>query len=179
MRELLLLVRLLFLPWMELKDLFGGRDWKRRRQFTEIFTISKAMVPLLILMFGVWDWHLLLVPGLVLYNMCDTFTYLLVLIVMSDIQRPSANLIRSILMLFINYIEVALDMAAVYVWYYKGQVNVWDAIVYGILGEQLTIPSTVTVNYAFLFLNAGIKFFFITLVFGYFANHMRQRKFKS
>lgn len=36
-----------------------------------------------------------------------------------------------------------------------------------------------TVDYILGYLNIGLKFFFITMVFGYFAGHMKQREFKS
>ena len=36
-----------------------------------------------------------------------------------------------------------------------------------------------TSDYVFTLVNNGIRFFFITLMFGYFADHMHQRKFRS
>lgn len=179
-RELLMLIRMVFIPWMMLKDIFGGRDWVRRRQFVELFTIGKLVIPCIILAGGFWNAGSWLVPFLIIYNMCDTITYLVVLIMMSDIQRPSANIIRSLIMLFINYLEVSLEMAVLYMWYYKGQMMKMEAIVMGLLGYQSErIPVRAGTNYLFLLSDSGMKFFFITLVFGYFVNHMRMRKFKS
>lgn len=178
-RELLMLIRMVFMPWMLLKDFFGGRDWVRRRQFVELFTIGKMLFPCLILVCRLENTGLWLVPGLILYNMCDTLSYLLVLIVMSDIQRASANIIRSIMMLFINYLEVSLEMAVLYCWYAKGEMKTMEAVCMGLLGYHEMISAGEEVKYGFLLADNGIKFFFITMVFGYFASHMRLRKFKS
>ena len=180
-RILLMVIRLAFLPGMFLKDLFGKRDWVRRRQFVEIFTMCKMALPLLFLLLGAWNWQPWLTPWVIGYNLCGTVTYLMVLIIMPDIQRPSANLIRSIIMLFINYMEVSLDMAVLYIWYYKGQISVWEAAAFGLLGNQAQTGTLAagSADYIFMFADSGIKFFFLTVVFGYFSSHMRQRRFKS
>lgn len=179
-RELLMLIRMVFMPWMLLKDIFGGRDWVRRRQFVELFTIGKMLIPCLILMFQLQNSGLWLVPGLIVYNMCDTLTYLLVLIVMSDVQRASANIIRSIMMLFINYMEVSLDMAVLYCWHGGNGIDAMEAVCAGLVGYQNeVVMAEGGMKYAFLLADHGIKFFFITMVFGYFSSHMRLRKFKS
>ena len=57
--------------------------------------------------------------GIIVYYLLDTITYLLLLIILSDIQRPSANIIRSIIMLFVNYIEVGSNFAFLYTICYK------------------------------------------------------------
>lgn len=52
----------------------------------------------------------------------------------------------------------------------------------GVMGDAIQLPGgielgryTEILNYT----NRGIKFFFITLAFGYFANHLKQREFRS
>lgn len=117
--------------------------------------------------------------GLVIYSMCDTITYLLVLITLADIQRPSANLIRSMLLLFVNYIEVAFDLTFLYWFYYQDRISLHEALSFGILGEFLIKETKVFPDYIWPYLNAGTQFFFLTLVFGYLANHMHQKKFLS
>ncbi len=39
--EILMFIRMLFLPVMFLKDLFGGRDWEKRRSFVEWLVACK------------------------------------------------------------------------------------------------------------------------------------------
>lgn len=184
-RLLLMAVRLLFFPVMLFKDLIGGTDWKKRRQFVEIFTLIKAVIPVMIWMvMCLWGTltDLTAFRGIVLavsvYGMSDTITYLLTLIMLADIQRPSANIIRSMILLLVNYVEVSLEMALVYFTYYRGIIRFREAAAFGILGINSIKPDAVG-DYIFVYLNAGIKFFFVSLVFGYFANHLRQRKFRG
>lgn len=185
-REGLLKLRMIYMPYMWLKDLYGKENWKKRRQCVEGITVFKVLVPVLL-------WLLLknpaiancpflanfLFPLLVMYNMSDTMTYLLTLIIMADIQRPSANLIRSLILLLVNYIEVSLDMAFLFYRIFHGDVLFREAVLFGILGEKGNIEWTSLWHCIFLCADSGIKFFFISLVFGYFVNHMRQRKFRS
>ncbi len=98
---------------------------------------------------------------------------------MADIQRPSANIIRSMIMLFVNYIEVSLGMSYLYFAYYKQAISLGEALAFGVLNLRAGNQLTSWIDYLFVYVNTGIKFFFITLVFGYFANHMHQRKFRS
>lgn len=188
-RELLMCVRVIFLPALALKDLFGGRNWEKRRQFVEIFAISKALLVLIFCWMAggkVLDHSPVIkggiIPVFIIYGMSDTVTYLLSLIIMADIQRPSANIIRSLILLFVNYVEVSFEMAYLYFLHYDqiGQGILFrEATAFGLLGLGVEGRLVTVGDYFFKFVDAGIKFFFITLVFGYFANHMHQRKFRS
>lgn len=187
-RIILMIVRIIFVPVMILKDKVGKEDWKSRRWFIEFYTFAKCLIPL-----GFWK-MLGIISGIrylvaykwtfsiiIIYCMCDTVTYLMILMVMADIQRPSANIIRSMIMLLVNYIEVSLDMAFLYYVYYQNKGILFrEAAMFGILGEQADIVRINTIfDYIFLCADAGLKFFFTSLIFGYFANHMRQRRFRS
>lgn len=185
-RLLLMVFRLAFLPAMWLKDLFGGCDWQRRRQTVELLALVKLGLPLLF-------WALLtvmtagecrhdlevIVTGLVIYNMCDTISYLLTLLIMADIQNPSANLIRSLIMLLVNYMEVSFDMALLYWISDREKLLFREALLYGVLGQEQAGGLEAVKDCVWPYLSAGIQFFFASLVFGYLANHMRQRKFRS
>lgn len=116
---------------------------------------------------------------MIIYDLLDTTTYLVALMFLADIQRPSANVIRSLLMLVVNYIEVELDIIVIYliigkVFYdkiYKIE-NLFDFIT----GK---IENTLVMNNIIEFVNIGIKFFFLTVVLSYFSSHMRTRKFRD
>lgn len=128
-REALMILRILFLPIMFLKDFFGGKDWERRREFVERLVGWKIVIPLVTIIFLNWiqnKWILLALLLLTVYSLEDTLTYLLILLLMSDIQRPSANIIRSLILLFMNYIEAALDLS---VWY--------AAMSVGVIGKKM------------------------------------------
>lgn len=116
----------------------------------------------------------------VIYSLLDTVTYLLSLILMSDIQRPSANLIRSLILLLVNYLEVCADMAFLYFVNFRDtNITYLEALRFGILNSEMNIGKFVLKGEIFVHGNTAIKFFFITLAFGYFAGHIKQRKFRS
>lgn len=187
-RWLILILRFLFLPLLCLKDLLGKYDWQKRRTIVESMAFIKIFVPFL-------GWFLVkeqLFPtwmifgkeiciAIVLYLMLDTITYILVLILMADIQSPSANIIRSMILLFVNYVEVASDMAFLYYCYYRGEVRFRNALAFGFFGElSVGIEKMESLwEYVLWGGNIAVGFFFITLALGYFMGHMRQRKFRS
>lgn len=181
-RVLLMTIRFLFLPILWIKDMIAGRDWEKRRKVVEWVTLIKAIVPLFGCVLLEYTEFFEQIPFaknicvcVVLYFMVDTITYLMMLILMADIQNPSANLIRSIILLFVNYVEASGALSFLCYCQYKGTVSLDQALAFGFLSEKFDEIS----NYALDGLNTGVKFFFITLVFGYFMGHMRQRKFVS
>lgn len=125
----------------------------------------------------------LLLPVLcvLLYNMADTTTYLISLLLMADIQKPSANIIRSLLLLLLNYMEVSLDTTALYLLHYRDRgVTFLKALEPGLTGGALSgIEMAVASDYLLHYGNMALKFFFVTMAFGYLSGHMRQRQFRS
>lgn len=169
----------------KVKDSFGGCDWQSRRTAVEGITVFKLLFPVLgflLARYGPCVSHTPVLHGIsctIFYSMADTITYLLSLIMMADIQKPSANVIRSLLLLFFNYIEVSCGMAYFY-YVYCADITFEEALAFGVLGEGTdaavisAVPDMI-IGYA----NAGLKFFFLTVVFGYLVQHMRQRKFRG
>ena len=169
----------------KIKDTVGGNDWQKRRTTVECVTAFKLVLPVLGFILARYcscireTFGIHLVSVLLVYSMADTVTYLLALIMMADIQKPSANIIRSLLLLFFNYVEVSWGMAYFY-YVYCADITFEEALAFGVLGEgtDLAVVSAVPdmiIGYA----NAGLKFFFLTVVFGYLVQHMRQRKFRG
>ena len=114
------------------------------------------------------------------YNLADTITYLISLILMADIQKPSANVIRSMLLLLLNYVEVSIETACLYLLHYgTGRMSFLQALQPGLMGE---IPEGLKLcslgDYLLYYGNTAVKFFFITMAFGYLAGHLRQRTFR-
>ena len=183
-RMLLLLMRTAFMPILWLKDIIGRYDWNRRRGTVEIITFIKLLLPIFI--------HILITKGvtlgndnigykfIILYLMMDTITYLICLIVLSDIQRPSANVIRSIILLLVNYLEVSLDFAILYYLYAGCKVGFGEMIGDSVLDMTVVSQYMETSMIKILdYAKAGSQFFFMTMAFGYFANHLHQREFRS
>lgn len=169
----------------KIKDTAGGNDWQKRRRAVERITLFKILFPVAGFLLARYCPHIGGTPAvhvvsfILFYSMADTATYLLGLLMMADIQKPSANVIRSLLLLFFNYIEVSLEIAYFY-YVYCADITFEEALAFGVLGEgtNLAVVSAVPdmiIGYA----NAGLKFFFLTVVFGYLVQHMRQRKFRG
>ena len=182
-RIVLWLFRFLFMPILLLKDLFAGKDWAKRRVVVEWLTVIKT---LLSIGFLLMTWRCTLPRGVLLafvlitiYFMLDTISYLLTLILMADIQNPSANLIRSVILLFFNYIEIASDFSFLYYRSTDKSIAVRQALEFGILGKDILGQGGSFLEYILAGSNTAIKFFFVTLVLSYFMGHMRQREFRS
>lgn len=180
-RQTLLLLRYFFSMWTLLKDVFGKWDWVVRRQVIEIVAFVKVIIPVLcgFLITGT-KCSLLVRTAMVfilLYDLGDTVTYLIALMVLADVQRPSANVIRSLVMLVINYIEVQFDLAAIYLFgsnFIGGKAYGMERFVNFVINSS-EIKDIVWLQ----FVNNGLKFFFLTVALSYFSNHMRMRKFRT
>lgn len=76
--------------------------------------------------------------------------------------------------------EVSLDMACFYYIRHSGRVSFWEAVEFGVLdktaleGAAANIPDII-ITYG----NTALKFFFLTLVFGYLVQHMHLRRFRG
>lgn len=179
-RKLLLKMRWVLGGWTFIKDFVSKEDWVCRRQIVEITALVKMVIPMIVLALSAYfrtnsiiNIGLLLVVG---YDLLDTVTYLLSLMFFADIQRPSANVSRSLIMLVINYVEVKLDMACIFMLIRNIQHDyktVKNAIDFLIGGNGATWSQLL--NWG----NNGIKFFFLTIVLSYFSSHMRMRKFRT
>ena len=195
-RKQLVNLRMFVFPFFNwVKDCWGKEDWIHRRKIVEKLSILKMLLPVLgyfIIQcclknraYFVVEWcskeKISYFIGIfMLYNLLDTTTYLLSLIVLADIQRFSANIIRSLIMLCINYIEISMEISLIYYINYYPNLRFIQAITFGILGEKVEdIVNNIWIDNIILYLNAGVKFFFLTLVFGYFANHLTERKFRQ
>ena len=180
-RQLLIWLRFFFSLWTLLKDVFGRWDWVVRRQVIEIIALVKIFVPIFCMLFITGTEYKLslkiAVVAILLYDLGDTVTYLVALMFLADVQRPSANVIRSLVMLVINYIEVQLDLAALYLFISNFINNKIYTIKYAInyIINCSEIKDVVWLQY----INNGLKFFFLTVTLSYFANHMRMRKFRT
>lgn len=185
LRILLAYFRLIFI-WTYVKDLFGKSNWQIRRGAVEGITAFKMLFPAI-------AWLLIrncavfqgsgsenFFAGVICFNLLDTVTYLIVLIVMADIQKPSANVIRSLILLAFNYLEMAFGMAYLYYLQYRNDGMIYrEALKIGLVGgEEMAMVNSIF-EYILFYANTALKFFFVTLVFGYLVGHMRQRKFKS
>lgn len=179
-RRLLLIIRWFLGLWTYIKDLISKEDWVVRRQTVEVISVIKMGIPLPVLWlaftYGKLEWVNIILLCVIGYDLLDTITYLLSLMLFADIQRPSANVSRSLIMLAVNYIEVELDMACVFMLIRNIQHDFqsMSMVLEFLIGDKGAELSK-CLNWA----NSGIKFFFLTIVLSYFSSHMRLRKFRT
>lgn len=180
-RQILLFLRMhVFGIWTCIKDRVSKEDWVIRRETVEITSFIKMLLPVL-LMWIVMNMHPcsfinVIFMLVIIYDLLDTVTYLLTLMFLSDIQRPSANVSRSLIMLVVNYIEVRLDITSV--WMIICKLN--KSLITTKMIFEYIIGNDKIVTFQWLnWINDGIKFFFLTIVLSYFSSHMRQRKFRT
>lgn len=179
----------LFSVYTYLKDLFAGHNWQKRRFLVELIVFWKILFAIGIGIFIVSCngsssdyFHILriVIKGWIIYDLVDTVTYLMSLLLMADIQNPSANVIRSLLLLLLNYVEVSLDMSCLYLQQYQERgMDFFVALETGVMGNMPEfLEMQVVSDYILLYGNAALKFFFLTMVFGYLSGHMRQKTFR-
>lgn len=169
-----------------LKEVAGGIDWQRRRLTVEVLTVLKMSLPVIAFMLilyyrpGLENIGIHLTSGVFFYCMMDTVTYLIALLMMADIQKPSANVIRSLLLLLFNYLEVSFEITYFYYVYHLRGASLKEALDFGIF-DRVGADATMVpgLDMVMSYGNAALKFFFITMVFGYLIQHMHLRKFKS
>ena len=84
-----------------------------RKLGVELYTLIKLFFPLFVLLAGLYRYNL--VVALVIYLLSETIFHILNLIFLSDIYSVSLSYRRSILLLFLNYIEVVFDFSIIYI----------------------------------------------------------------
>lgn len=184
-RIFLVWVGMYVFPLTRMKDWLGKRDWINRRQTVEWYALIKAVLPLLFLLAmhnSSWKYPLVS-DGVILFTLyfqMETVIYLLSLMILADVQKPSANAIRSLFLLGINYIEMVFDISLIYYIMYHDRVNLHGAVSFGFFGtENFDLPLMSWPHTGILVLNSTIKFFYLSLAFGYFSVHLRQRRFRE
>lgn len=191
MRLLLVVARFVFFPTLLLRHWAGKRGWRFRREIIEVETIFAAIFPALmvfiLMMLQRWQpgiieasgWILGIMCALCAYIMADTITYLLSLVFLADIQRPSANQLRSFILLCFNYIEMILGTAVFIYCYCWRRVTFWGAVDYSMFGNIYSIEGYDGVLRTIAYMKTGIDFIFLVLAFAFIVGQLKQRRFLS
>lgn len=160
-----------------LQKLFADTTWEGRRTFIEIETIIKCLLPLIILFISP---YISPTTGIVLtvisfYLMLETLAYATKLLCLSDILNPSANSIRSVLLLSINYLEINFCFAFFYRLYgcfkYKGRL----ACLYAAFEHSSQVPITLSGMFLVCLQNC-ITLYFVGIVLTHFINNFQSKK---
>ena len=109
-RLFLISAKLLF-PGIYIQRILSGGVYIRRKLIGEAYVIAKTLVPFLILYNG--QAHNMAYQALNVYLLSETMIYILNKIYVSEQETATAHK-RSLLLLFLNYIEVVLAFAVIY-----------------------------------------------------------------
>jgi hypothetical protein len=100
-------------PVLLIRDIFGRRGVSARKLAVEAYVVLKLFFPLIVLWTGAYRFPWVI--ALIVYLLTETTFHILNLIFLSDVHSASVSYHRSILLLFLHYIETALDFAAIYI----------------------------------------------------------------
>jgi hypothetical protein len=101
-----------FFPGMYIKDVSGRRGQAYQDLAVDILVLVKLAFPILILANG-WQHHPI-VFGVLIWFMIETVLYVPTLIFASDSLSKPRSYRRSMLLLFLNYLEIICDFGVIY-----------------------------------------------------------------
>jgi hypothetical protein len=144
----------------------------------DFYVLLKVGFPLVILINN-WE-HNLIIVGLMIYLLLETILYIPTLIFASDLFSKPRSYKRSILLLFLNYLEIVLAYAVLYSRgnYLNNPFKNWfdavyfsiitsSSIGYGDMHPVTTIGKILVSTQAMLFL------FFVVLFLNFFSNRIK------
>ena len=111
LRLILVLLPYLY-PTLYIRHFSGKKGILTRKIVVELYVVLKLLYPVIILYFHFYDNIWVLIS--VIYLMSETLMYLLGLVFLSDIYIQPISYKRSIILLFINYVETTLGFATIY-----------------------------------------------------------------
>lgn len=111
-RLLLCAVQFAF-PLLLVRDIFGRAGLIPRRLGVEAYTLFKFIFPLLILAFGFYRNPAAV--AVTVYLLFETILHILSLIFLADVYSAAPTYRRSILLLFLHYLEAVFDFAVIYI----------------------------------------------------------------
>jgi hypothetical protein len=111
LRIVLVLQPYLF-PNLYIRHIGGNQGILCRKIVIELYVLIKFAIPFLILFFGLYQHPFLLF--ILSYLMIETIFYLLGLVFLSDIYIEPISYKRSLILLFLNYIETTMGFAVLY-----------------------------------------------------------------
>src|SRR5258708_16021483 len=112
MFRLLLAASQFFFPGMYIKEWIGKKGQAYQDLAVDIFVLCKVSFPILILANG-WQNNRVLF-GVLIWLMVETVLYVPTLIFASDSLSQPRSYRRSMLLLFLNYLEIIFDFGVIY-----------------------------------------------------------------
>lgn len=188
-RAFLVMIRFFFIVSLLIQQWSGKHGWRFRKGIIEFEAIIASFFPILlmeILQFVQYiqpgyiqpsGWILKIICFLCTYVMADTLTYLVSLIFLADIYRPSANQLRSFIILIFNYLQMLFGIAVFYYCYLWNRISFWQAMDYSILGIGYSGDAYSNIGRSIEYIKVGINFLFIVLAFSFAVAQLKQRRY--
>ena len=99
-------------PTIFIRSVFGKLGMRARKVAVEGYIIIKLVLPLIVLGTGIYRYAFVAV--IIIYLLSETLFHILGLIFLSDLHPFSISYRRSILLLFLHYLEVIFDFSVIY-----------------------------------------------------------------
>ena len=126
--RLFLCVTQFFYPILLIKELSGRMGGMARKLVVEFYIVCKFIFPVVVLTLGLYRYRP--VVFIIVYLLSETLLHILNLIFLADKEELSLSYHRAILLLILNFAEVACDFAVIY-------------IAFGLLSEALNPVSAI------------------------------------
>lgn len=185
LRLFLVLTSFLF-PIMLIRELCGRKSLKARKLGVEIYSISKIVLLVALIGFNLTTWKITLI--IAVYFLIDIMHYLVSLVILTDVYTSPISYARSLIMIFVNYIEIVLEYAIIYLYSYSN---------YGIFEEAglsktsiiyFSFVTSATVGYGDITIGKDLGriivitqifvfIIFIAVFVNYFASHLKDKTY--
>jgi hypothetical protein len=160
-------------PILLLREIFGRFGSTYRKLAVEFYTLLKLILPLFILYFGLY--HYPAVIFIIIYLLSETVFHILNLIFLTNIHSASISYHRAMLLLLLNYLEVVLDFAVVYIGFglLSQPLNPLSAIYFSLVASTTVgfgdIHAQGTAGQAVVISQLVVCLLFIVLFINYFS----------
>jgi len=178
--RLFLAVAHLLFPGIYIRALFGKNSIIYQELIVDLFVILKLLLPTLLLYTGNAD--IVWLRYLVIWFLLETLLYIPMLIFASDLMERPRSYRRSMILLFVNYLEIVADFAVIYAAgnYLNISFQHWYDPIYFSFSTFSTVgfgdfyPITGLGKF-FVCCQTIIFFLFVVLFINFYSNKLEQR----
>ncbi|MCI2778606.1 macro domain-containing protein [Clostridium perfringens] len=159
-----------------LKKIFENKTWKRRRNIIEIEVLLKMFISIIFYMLSIYILNSSLkyiISFIASYLLVGTLVYVTKLLFLSDILSPSANIIRSMILLMFNYIEMNFYFA--YFYSITEKCGRMKSLIIALENSGATKNISIIIQCIQKF----VMFYFLGIILVYFINNLKPREFNS
>lgn len=181
--RLALILQSFVFPGLYIREISGRYGLKCRKISLEFYAIAKMLLPIIIILQGWYidSWTI----GVCIYLSVETILYLLSLVFLSGIYTSPISYKRSLITLFVNYIEVSMTFAVIYA--YLWQIEQSSSLSY-IRAVYFSIITATTIGFGDIVPNTSVEQFvviiqslisliFVGMFFSYFLSHINETSY--